>query len=148
MADLSLRTRAMKLLARREHSRQELARKLAPHAETPEEIEPLLEDLARRGMLSDARYAEMRAHVLSRKYGASRIGQDLRARGVSDELADKAVGVARASELERARVAWNKRFGTAPKDPLEKAKQMRFLQGRGFSFDVIRAVVGGKGNEE
>ena len=148
MQQPSLRVRAMQLLARREHSRAELARKLARHAETSEEIEVVLDELARRGMLSDARFAEMRAHILSRKYGASRIGQDLRARGVSDELAAKAVGAARVSDLARARATWAKRFGTPAANALEKAKQMRFLQGRGFSFDTIRAVVNAKVDDD
>jgi regulatory protein len=134
----------MQLLARREHSRQELAHKLAKHAETAAEIETVLDELARRGMLSDARFAEMRTHILSKKYGASRIAQDLRARGVSDELAASAVDGARASEVERARIAWAKRFRAPPANALEKARQMRFLQARGFSFDTIRAVVPAK----
>lgn len=134
----------MQLLVRREHSRQELAQKLAKHAETAEEIEIVLDELAKRGMLSDARFAEMRTHILAKKFGASRIAQDLRARGVSDELADKAVDSTRSSEIERARIAWAKRFRAPPANALEKAKQMRFLQGRGFSFDTIRAVVPAK----
>lgn len=134
----------MQLLVRREHSRQELAQKLAKHAETAEEIEIVLDELAKRGMLSDARFAEMRTHILAKKFGASRIAQDLRARGVSDELADKAVDSTRSSEIERARAAWTKRFRAPPANALEKAKQMRFLQGRGFSFDTIRAVVPAK----
>ena len=134
----------MQLLVRREHSRQELAQKLAKYAETAEEIEIVLDELAKRGMLSDARFAEMRTHILAKKFGASRIAQDLRARGVSDELADKAVDSTRSSEIERARAAWTKRFRAPPANALEKAKQMRFLQGRGFSFDTIRAVVPAK----
>ena len=134
----------MQLLVRREHSRQELAQKLAKHAETAEEIEIVLDELAKRGMLSDARFAEMRTHILAKKFGASRIAQDLRARGVSDELAHKAVDSTRSSAIERARTAWTKRFRAPPANALEKAKQMRFLQGRGFSFDTIRAVVPAK----
>ena len=80
MQQPSLRVRAMQLLARREHSRQELARKLVKHAESAEEIDTVLDELAKRGMLSDARFAEMRTHILSKKFGASRIAQDLRDR--------------------------------------------------------------------
>lgn len=134
----------MQLLARREHSRAELKRKLARHAQTAEEIDTVLDELANRGMLSDARFAEMRTHILSQKFGAARIAQDLRMRGVSDELAVKAVEGARVGEIERARSAWAKRFRSPPANALEKAKQMRFLQGRGFSFDIIRAVVPAK----
>ena len=118
-------------------------RKLAPHADDPGEIEPLLDDLARRKLLSDDRYAEARAHTLGRKFGAARIAHELRARGVSAAAIEKVASAARASELDRARAAWTKRFGTPPGNPLERAKQMRFLHGRGFSFDVIRRVVAG-----
>jgi regulatory protein len=141
--DLSLRSRAVALLARREHTRAELARKLAPHAESPDEVEPLLDDLVRRKLLSDDRYAEARAHTLGRKFGAARIAHELRTRGVSAAAIEKVASAARASELERAREAWRKRFGAPPSNPLDRAKQMRFLHGRGFSFEVIRRVVAG-----
>jgi regulatory protein len=143
----SLRARALKLLAGREHSRHELRRKLAPHAESAEQLEALLDDLTRRSQLSDARFAELRARVLSRKYGAGRIAHELRAKGVSDEVIAASTGEARATELARAKEAWRKRFGKAPADALEKAKQMRFLQSRGFSFDTIRAVIAGSGED-
>ena len=140
----TLRERALRLLARREHSRAELARKLRTYASPAEELETLLEDLSRRKLLSDERYAESRAHALSRKYGAARIAHDLRAKGLDKGLAERASGAARATEVERARQVWLRKFKVAPKTREERAKQMRFLQSRGFSFDAIRAAVGGK----
>ena len=140
----SLRERALRLLARREHSRAELARKLRTYANPEEELETLLEDLSRRGLLSDERYAESRAHALSRKYGAARIAHELRAKGLGKELAEQASEAARATEVERAREIWRRKFRVAPRTREERAKQMRFLQSRGFSFDAIRVVVGGK----
>ncbi|MCX7893428.1 MAG: recombination regulator RecX [Burkholderiales bacterium] len=144
----TLRSRALAHLARREHTRAELARRLAPFAESAAEVEVLLDELAARKLLSDARYAEARVATLARKFGAARIAQELRARGVSGPDAEQALAGARASELERARAAWAKRFGVAPADALERARQMRFLASRGFAFDVIRAVVGGRGDDE
>ena len=140
----TLRDRALRLLARREHSRAELARKLRTYAGPEEELETLLEDLSRRGLLSDERYAESRAHALSRKYGAARIAHELRAKGLGKELAEQASEAARATEVERAREIWRRKFRVAPRTREERAKQMRFLQSRGFSFDAIRVVVGGK----
>ena len=139
----TLRERALKLLAAREHSRLELRRKLSPHAESPGQLESLLDELTSKRQQSDERFADLRSRVLSRKYGAGRIAHELRAKGVSDELVAASVSAARATEFARAREAWRKRFGTPPANALEKARQMRFLQGRGFPFDVIRAVVGG-----
>jgi len=139
----SLRERALRLLARREHSRAELARKLQVHSRPGDDLEALLDDLSRRKLLSDERYAESRAHALSRKFGAARIAHELRARGLDKDLADKASKTARATELERAREVWRRKFRSAPKTREERARQMRFLQSRGFSFDAIRAVVTG-----
>ena len=141
----ALRERALRLLARREHSRAELAGKLRTYASPQEDLEALLEDLSRRRLLSDERYAESRAHALSRKYGAARIAHELRAKGLDKELAEQASGAARATEVDRAREVWLRKFRVAPKTREERAKQMRFLQSRGFSFDAIRAVVGGPG---
>src|SRR5437762_13894417 len=83
-----LKTRALRHLVRREHSRAELARKLAPHAESPEAIEALLDLLLSKKQQSDERFAEERARSLSRKYGAAKIRQDLKSRGISDEISD------------------------------------------------------------
>jgi len=143
----TLRERAIAYLAQREHSRAELARKLARHADDPAEIPPLLDELVRRKLLSDDRYAEVRANALARKFGATRIAWELRAKGVDDAAIAQATREVRATELTRAREAWAKRFGRAPRGAAERAKQIRFLQGRGFSFDAIRRVVGGA-NEE
>ncbi len=141
----ALRERALRLLARREHSRAELAGKLRTYASPQEDLEALLEDLSRRRLLSDERYAESRAHALSRKYGAARIAHELRAKGLDKELAEQASVAARATEVDRAREVWRRKFRIAPRTREERAKQMRFLQSRGFSFDAIRAVVGGPG---
>src|SRR3990170_7513821 len=84
-----LKARALRHLARREHSRAELERKLAQHAESPAALGQLLDALAAKRQLSDERYAEARAHQLSRKYGAARIRQDLKAKGIGEHLVDK-----------------------------------------------------------
>ena len=140
---IPLRQRALRLLAAREHSRVELARKLAPHSETPEELEALLDDLEQRKQLSNTRYAEARSNLMSRKFGSARIAYDLRSKGVSDDDAAAAMAAARGSDLERAREVWRRKFRNPPASREERAKHMRFLQSRGFSFDVIRAVLTG-----
>jgi regulatory protein len=75
--------------------------------------------------------------------GAARIRQELRARGVSDDLAQTAVTELRGTEMQRARDLWLRRYGQPAGSPAERARQMRFLAARGFSGDVIRKVVGG-----
>jgi len=143
----TLRERALRLLARREHSRTELAGKLRTYASPEEDVEALLEDLSRRKLLSDERYAESRVHSLSRKFGAARIAHELRAKGLDKGLADQASMAARATEVERAREVWRRKFRVAAKTREERARQMRFLQSRGFSFDAIRAVLAGPGED-
>lgn len=138
----TLRERALRLLARREHSRAELARKLQAHARREDDLEALLEDLSRRKLLSDERYAESRAHALSRKFGAARIAHELLAKGLEKGLAERAFSAARATEVERAGRVRARKFRVPPSTREERAKQMRFLQSRGFSFDAIRAVMG------
>jgi regulatory protein len=133
-----LRVRALRFLARREHSRAELARKLAPHAESPQALEAVLDDLAQRKQLSDERYAETRAHWLSRKYGAAKIRQDLKEHGVADAVIER---VSAGGDLEKARAILARKYRVPVTTREEKAKRARFLQSRGFSYDVIRRLL-------
>ena len=144
----TLRERAVRLLAGREHSRFDLGRKLSAYAASSEELEVLLDELVRSRLLSDDRYAEARAHSLSRRYGSRRVAHDLKQRGVADEALERVVAETRHTDLERAREVWHKRFGEAPRNAQERAKQMRFLQYRGFAIDVIRSVIRGPGEDE
>jgi regulatory protein len=147
VGELSVKGRALRLLARREHSRAELERKLAPHVEdrpeasAAEQIRAALDDLAARGLLSDQRTAESVLLSQGRRHGRRRLEQTLRAKGLDPELVTASLAQAAPTELERARAIWRRRFGAAPTDPVERARQMRFLAGRGFDADVIRRVV-------
>ena len=138
---LSLRDRALAMLARREHTRAEMTRKLSPHSESPEQVEQLLDVLAARGWLSEARFAESRAAVLTRKFGCRKIELDLKSRGVSAEIIENTLAQARVLELENCRAAWQRKFGKLPQDAAERGRQARFLAGRGFSAEAVRAVL-------
>jgi len=137
----TLQERALGFLARREHTRAELARKLAPHAEDPAEIDALLDELERRRWLSEARFAEQLAGVRRERFGSARIAQEMRQKGVSETAVESVLPALREGDLEAARLVWRKKFGHAPKDAAERARQARFLQGRGFSLDVIRRLL-------
>jgi regulatory protein len=147
--ELSLRTRALQYLARREYSRAELRGKLLPHAQIeddfeqaqPVDLDVLLDDLSKRGWLSDERAATQLVHAKRGRYGTQRITHELRQRGISDELIDAVLPALEASELETARDVWQRKFGRLPQDAKEKGKQMRFLQSRGFGFEVIFKVL-------
>ena len=140
-----LRARALRLLARREHSRAELRRKLLARAESADALDRLIDELVEKKQLSDVRYAGERVHALSRRFGAARIRQDLKARGVDDATASRAAAEAAATDLERARAIYDRRYRAPPADAAERAKRMRFLRGRGFSHAIIRALTGADG---
>jgi regulatory protein len=133
-----LKARALRFLVRREHSRAELARKLVPHAESPAAIEAVLDLLVEKKQLSDARFASERARVLSRKYGAAKIRQDLKEHGVGDELVAR---VSDEGELERARAILGRKYRSPCTSREETARRARFLQSRGFGYDVIRRAL-------
>lgn len=144
----SLRSRALKLLARREHSRAELARKLSAHAGDPAEIEAVLDDCERRGWLSERRVVEQRVHTLRTRFGSRRIERDLLARGVSGDAVSRAMSDLKGGELAAAREVWTRKFGACPpRAPADRARQARFLQGRGFDMDVIMKVINSKDDD-
>jgi len=136
-------------LARREYSRAELRAKLLPHAQLDEDseqvkavdLDALLNDLTARGWLSDARAATQLVHAKRSRFGTQRITHELRQRGIADDFIDAILPALKESEFDSAREVWQRRFGVVPQDAKEKAKQMRFLQSRGFSIDVILKVL-------
>lgn len=168
---LSLKARAIALLANREHSRSELGRKLLRMARaqaqkeqqaqaghradmqaldnetdrvatvSSESIEALLDWLQAQGYLSETRFVESRVHARAARYGNLRIQQELAQHGLAPDEAGQLL--LKQTELARARQVWERKFGQLARDSAERAKQMRFLAGRGFSSDVIRKVVQG-----
>ncbi len=142
--DKNLRTTALNLLARREHSRQELERKLhtrlAPDAV---QLRAMLDRLEQDGLLSDSRFAEAFCHArLGVGKGPVRIRAELRERGVADDLVDSVLHEFDVDWAERARDVLKKRFGsTAALDRRATAQRMRFLQYRGFTSEQIRAAL-------
>ncbi|MGH8718727.1 MAG: recombination regulator RecX [Burkholderiales bacterium] len=133
----SLESRALKLLSRREHSRAELQKKLAAHAETQLQLDALLDSLQERGWLSEARFAETIINMRRARFGAARIAHELRQKGVNAELVDAHAIKLRETELEAVRNVWQKKFGKWPRNNEERGRQVRFLQNRGFASEVI-----------
>lgn len=133
----SLRARALRLLARREHSREELRRKLAVHVEEGDDVTVLLDDLAARGWLSDARFAELTARAKARRFGPLKLAHYLKSRGLGDEIIAAGIQAAGADGTASIEAIWRSRYRHLPLDEREKARQVRFLQGRGFPLDEI-----------
>ncbi|KVQ81665.1 recombinase RecX [Burkholderia ubonensis] len=133
----SLKGRALGYLSRREYSRAELARKLAPYAGEDESVEPVLDALEQEGWLSDARFAESLVHRRASRVGAARIVNELKRHAVGDTLVEEVGAQLRETEWARAQAVWRKKFGALPHTPAERAKQARFLAARGFSSATI-----------
>jgi len=141
-----LKARALNYLSRREHSRAELEHKLARFAEDEAELVKVLDELQARGWLSEQRFVEQVMNVRRGKFGSRRIVHELREKGVSATAIETAAAQYRDQDLAAARAVWQRKYGHVAKDAQERAKQMRFLQSRGFDMDVIRKVV--QGGEE
>ena len=139
---LSLKGRALRLLGAREHSRSELERKLKPFEETPGVLAQTLDDLQAKGFISEQRVMESVLNRRAGKLGASRIKQELKAKGLDQGAIKLALKELEASELDRAKAVWAKKFSSAPKDMKERGKQLRFLASRGFSSSSIARVLG------
>jgi regulatory protein len=133
----SLRVRALRLLARREHSREELRRKHAAPAEEGEDVTVLLDDLAAKGWLSDARFAEHAARAKARRFGPLKVAHFLKSRGIADEIISAGVRAAGIDGTASIEAIWRTRFRELPANEREKGRQVRFLQGRGFPLDEI-----------
>jgi regulatory protein len=134
---------ALGLLARREHSRRELTRKLGARGFPDAVVGSVLDDLEQSGALADARFTDtfVRSRV-AKGQGPQRIRSELAQRGIGDAAADEVLRGAEVDWLETIRAVRRKRFGfEVPRDYAERAKQARFLQYRGFDSEQIRAAL-------
>ncbi len=138
---VNLRAKAIALLARREHSRAELAGKLARLSADKAAIDILLDALIADDYLSERRAAQSIVRMRAPRQGSLRVAGELRARGIGADLATEMLAGLKGSEAERAQALWERKFGEPAADAASRAKQMRFLQARGFALDIIRAVV-------
>jgi regulatory protein len=138
---LSVKGRALKLLAGRDYSRFELERKLAAKEPDPAEIRKALDELQAKGFLDEQRVVDSLVHRRGPRLGAGRIRQELHAKGIDAERVAVAVASLNATEFERAREVWRRKFGVLPQDAAQRAKQARFLATRGFSGEVVRRVL-------
>lgn len=142
----SLKGRALRLLAQREHSRAELERKLRQHEAEPGELARALDDLQAKGFINEQRVLESVLFRRAPRLGALRVRQELQAKGLAPQAIAQAVAELQRTEVERARAVWRKKFGEPAADAQGRAKQMRFLAARGFGGETIQRVV--QGGEE
>ena len=148
---LSLKGRALRYLAAREHPRAELATKLSRHVgpeDDPDAVARVLDELAAKGFIDEARVAESVLHRRAGRLGGARVLQELRAKGLPDDVVADAAAQLRSTELARAQAVWRRKFGQPPADAAERARQLRFLAARGFSGDVARRALGGAADDD
>lgn len=139
----SLKARAIDALSRREYSRIELARKLAPHAESREQLDALLDALEQDKFLSNARFAASLTHRREDRFGGRRIVMELEQHGLSPDLIAAQAALLKQTEMQRCRGVWAKKFDRLPATMDERARQTRFLMARGFDGVCIRRVLNG-----
>lgn len=101
----------------------------------------ILDDFKSRGWLSDTRFTEQLIHARKAKFGSARLKHELREKGIADHLILDAIDKFKETEVECGREVWLKKFKALPTSREEWAKQARFLQSRGFGFDVIKKIL-------
>jgi regulatory protein len=141
----SLMGRALRYLSRREHSRQELRKKLLPYAESDTELDELMVKLETQSWLSDERFAESLVRRKSERYGSLKIVDELKQQGIEGDSLIEIKERLKISDATRAWELWQRKFDSmVTKDPKEKSKQMRYLVSKGFPLSVVTRIVDGR----
>jgi regulatory protein len=133
---------AVRLLAGREHSVEELRRKLVRKGYPPDTTEQVIQKLAGKRLVSDERFTSNFIHYHAKRgQGPVRIRAALRQQGVADSQVEEALRCAEVDWVQLARGVRRRKFGAAvPRSLGERAKQARFLQYRGFDAEQLRAA--------
>jgi regulatory protein len=139
---------SLRLLAGRDMSRRDFVAKLIDKGFTADEASQSADWCRAEGWLNEARFADGAARRLGQKYGASRVAQVLKQKGVGQEALEETVAQLKETDLARARALWQRRFGEPSMAANERAKQIRYLQTRGFSFAIIKKVLDGATDDE
>lgn len=143
---VAIRRTAMDLLARREHGRVELTRKLRQRGACPEMIDVALDRLTDDNLLSESRYLESYISYRARSgYGPLRIREELNQRGLARSDIEEALRECGFNWQEQLEDTWRRKFsGQLPEDARERARQGRFLSYRGYPLDMIGRLLSGR----
>lgn len=134
---VSLKAQAVRLLARREYARDDLEQRLIAKGAAPDEVAAVLDELSSQGLLSNERFAHALVAQKSGSYSRRSIRGELKRKGVSGEAIEGAIGEATIDDDAAMLALWQRRFGAPPANDREKARQIRFLQSRGFALSAI-----------
>lgn len=133
--------RAVALLARREHSRFDLGRKLRRYTDNPDHITAVLDKLQEQNLLSDERFVQVFVRSRMQRFGVRRLRYELNQQQIDSALIDAALAPLADDEYDRAYEVWQRKFGRAPQDQRDYARQYRFLAQRGFGAQIIRKIL-------
>jgi regulatory protein len=133
----SAKALAVRMLARRDYSRAELEQRLLHKGIPRDDIERALDELTAQGLLSDSRFAGATVRRKSGAYSKRAIAGALKASGVEGDVASQALAASEVDDADAIVALWLRRFGAPPANDREKARQIRFLQSRGFSLSAI-----------
>ncbi len=137
MAAPALKAQAVRLLARREYARAELEDKLVAKGAARSEVRAVVDELAAAGYLSNERYAHAVSRQMAGRYSRRSIAGELKAKGIAAEDIATALAATGVDDVAALEALWRRRFGELPADDREKARQIRFLQARGFAVSAI-----------
>jgi regulatory protein len=140
-AQISLKGRALRYLAAREYSRLELTAKLQAYEENEGELVAALDELEAKGFISEARVVASTLHQKAPRFGAARVLNDLKLKGVDSAAVAQAAANLKETEFDRAYAVWQRKFAAPSGNPHEYAKQARFLAARGFSGEIVGRVL-------
>lgn len=139
---VNLLAKAVSILSRREYSEMELRRKLRQYTEDVRQIDAVIERLQQENWQSDQRFTENFITSRQHKWGNQKILHALKQHHLDVEMIAQLKETLKETEFDRAVEVWQRKFhGMLPTTPQERAKQMRFLAGRGFSADIVRRVI-------
>ena len=143
---VAVRRTAMDLLARREHGRVELTRKLRQRGACPDMIDIALDRLTEEGLLSESRYLERYiSYRAGSGYGPLRIREELNQRGLPRGDVEQALRECGFNWQEKLEDTWRRKFsGQMPFDAKERARQGRFLSYRGYPLEMIGRLLSGR----
>ncbi len=143
MSANNLKSKALYFLSRREYAYQELFTKLKKYSDNESEIRQVLDNLCESGYLSEQRFIKSFINSRSKKHGLLKIKYQLSQKTTDSDLVAQIINDTDFDEVALARELFKKKFGVVATDRAELAKQIRFLQNRGFSYSIIKQVING-----
>lgn len=141
-------SRSLTMLSRRDLARSEFVAKLLAAGYEKNDVQAAADWCQAQGFLNESRFAEGTARRLAHKYGASRVARSLRDKGVAADAIAEVLPDLQDSDFARAREIWARKFHGPAADAGGRAKQVRFLQARGFTYATIKLVLAGTDGEE